>query len=410
MKTSPRFKSRQRFILLLITFAFALYSSYLTFVTSQKYNADKHLTLLASQFTTKHIALLPDETLPLGDVADYYHNFYLYFGPFPSMALMPFVMMFGNNIPQTMLGIGTLIISFFAVYSLTRLFKFRSVDSLWLSVFFVFSTVLLSSSLINISAYQVEALTVPLILLALREYFLRKRPFLIGIFLGAAILTRLVLVLALVFFLLELAQKRLSLKQFSLLLIPVVAACLLFGAYNQRRFHSFFETGYKYNMTLHTYPLSENLKYGYMSPLHIPANLYSLFLMPPEPVRKDNHGFVLTFPYLKANPWGMAIWYTSPLFLVLLYKFRKNRYTVSAGITILCLAVPLLLYYSIGFAQFGYRYTLDFLPFLFLLTLPSFSGKLSRTDIALIILGIVFNGMYITSLWGDYPMFGIHLQ
>jgi len=92
---------------------------------SQKYNADKHLTLLASQFTTKHIALLPDETLPLGDVADYYHNFYLYFGPFPSMALMPFVMMFGNNIPQTMLGIGTLIISFFAVYSLTRLFKFR---------------------------------------------------------------------------------------------------------------------------------------------------------------------------------------------------------------------------------------------------------------------------------------------
>lgn len=396
-------------LLFIITFTFALYTSYLTFITSQKYATDKHLVLLAQRFTEKHIALLPDERLPLGDVADYFHNFYLYFGPFPSLALMPFVMVFGEHIPQSILGIGSLIVSFFCIYQISRVFSFTRIDSLWLALFFTCSTVLLSSSLINISAYQVEALTVPLILLSVREYFTKKRPFLIGLFLGATLLTRAVLVLAIVFFVIEFTKKRITARQLLLLSLPVIGAGLLFGMYNMRRFHSFTETGYKYNMTLHTYPLSENLSYGYMHPIHIPANLYSFLLMPPQPVTKDSHGFVLTFPYVKANPWGMAIWYTSPLFMMVIIRFRTNKYTLPAGITMFVLSVPLFLYYSIGFAQFGYRYTLDFLPFLFLLLLPCLSGKLSRGSIALIIMGVLFNGIYITSLWGDYPLFGIHI-
>jgi hypothetical protein len=273
----------------------------------------------------------------------------------------------------------------------------------------VFSTVLFASAVINITAYQVEALGLPFLLLSLREYFLKRRPFIIGLFLALAILTRITLVLAVVFFILEFLQKRFSLKQLLLLSFPVIIALAIFGVYNFARYHSVFETGYIYDITLKSFPLSRNLAYGYMSLRHIPANLYSFLIMPPQPLLTDaKGGFVLKFPYLKVNPWGMAIWYTSPLFLFLLFKFRRWKYTLSALAAGLCIAAPIFVYFSIGFAQYGYRYALDFLPFLFLLLIPSLSPKLSKTAIGLIIIGVLFNCLFIASLWGYYPQFGLH--
>ncbi len=403
------FKKNVSFSLFSLTFLFALISAFLIFQISQGMNFDKHLVLLAERFIHWKIALLPDQYLPLGDIADYYSNFYLFYGPVPSLLLMPFATIWGKDFPQAYLGVGSMIASFVAVYHLSKTFKFNATDSLWLSLFFVFSTVLYAAGLINVTAYQVQALGVPLILFALLEYFTKKRPLIIGLFLGLALLTRAVLVLSLIFFLVEFLQKRLTKKQLILLFIPVVLCGVIFGLYNQRRFHSFFNTGYSYATSLNNYPISHNMEFGFTSMRHIPANLYSLLIMPPEPVREDTHGFVLKFPYLKANPWGMALWFTSPLFLLLVFKFKKGKYTLSSLVTAGSLLAPLLVYFSIGFAQFGYRYTLDFLPFLFLLLLPTFNGKLTKLAILLIILGVVFNSLYITSLWGIYPHFGLHL-
>ncbi len=179
----------------------------------------------------------------------------------------------------------------------------------------------------------------------------------------------------------------------------------MYGAYNQRRFHSFFETGYNYSKA--TFPTSTNLQYGQYSLTHIPANLYSFLVMPPDPLQADNSGFILKFPYLKANPWGMAIWFTSPLFLVLLYKFRKGKYTLSSAASFFVILIPVVTYYSIGFSQYGYRYALDFLPFLFLILLTSLNGKLNKKELVLIAIGVIFNCVYITSLWGVYPILGI---
>lgn len=182
--------------------------------------------------------------------------------------------------------------------------------------------------------------------------------------------------------------------------------CSLLGIYNYLRFDSFFETGYRYHVP-HPFPLSENYAYGETSLIHIPANLYVFFIKPPAPLLANEHSFVFRFPYLKADPWGMAIWFTSPLFLFLLFRFRKNKYFLSSLLTTVCIAMPIFTYFSVGFAQFGYRYTLDFLPFLFLLLIPTLLPKLSKTAIALIIVGVIFNCLYITSLWDVYPHFGI---
>jgi membrane-associated HD superfamily phosphohydrolase len=116
---------------------------------------------------------------------------------------------------------------------------------------------------------------------------------------------------------------------------------------------------------------------------------------------------VLDFPYLKANPWGMAIWYTSPLFLFLLFKFKRGKYSISSLLTIIALAIPSFIYFGIGFSQYGYRYASDFLPFLLILLLPSLSNKLSKSAIILISIGVIFNCLYMASLWNSYPLFGI---
>lgn len=405
MLPQKRYYKYLPFILMLL---FSLYSTVLNVAASQKINFDNSLVLLANQFIHRHISLEAVMGMPIGDISKFGGKFYLYFGPSPSIILMPFVLLFGKNIPQVIVGIGSMIASFYAIFCITKAFKFKTIDSLWLSLFFVFSTVLYSSSVINITAYQVEAMGIPLVLLALSEYFVKKRSLIIGLFLAFAVLTRATLILGAIFFLLEFLQKRLNLKQLILLLIPLAAGCILFGIYNFVRFHSLFETGYKYNITLHSYPLSLNLDYGYMSVSHIPANLYSLLVMPPQPLLQNAHGFVLKFPYLTVNPWGLAIWYTSPLFLWLLIKFKKNMYTLSALITCIVIAIPLLLYYSVGFAQFGYRYALDFLPFLFLLLIPCLSLPLSKKELGLISVGIIFNCVYLLSSWGIYPLFGLY--
>jgi hypothetical protein len=172
-------------------------------------------------------------------------------------------------------------------------------------------------------------------------------------------------------------------------------------------FIHFFETGYEHSVSLGAFPLSHNLDFGYMSLSHIPANLYSMLVMSPSPITYDKWGFVLKFPYLQANPWGMAIWFTSPLFLKLLFNFKKGKYTLSAIFATIALLIPILVYFSVGFAQFGYRYVLDFLPFLLLILIPSLQPKLSKADLLFISIGVIFNCIYVTSLWGIFPIFNI---
>lgn len=402
-------KRRGRLVLFILISLLCLYS-YILYLNAGQQGHDTVLTILSEQFLKWKITL-PTNNLPPRDIANYHNNFYVYFGPLGSIMLMPFVLIFGGAFPQVFLGIFSAVVSFIAVYFIAKHFKFSNLDSLWLSLFFVFSTVLFSSSVINITAYQVEALGVPFILLAIWAYLTKRNAVIIGSLIGLSVLTRYTLVLSVAFFFFEVLQKRFTVRQFLLLLIPVILAVALFGFYNMRRFHSFFETGYKYTVSSADKPIGYNLKYGSTSLTHIPANLYSFLIMAPEPLVVDSKGqggMILKFPYLKVNAWGLAIWFTSPLFLLLVCRFKKGKYTLSGGLTAFILAIPVFLWYSIGFAQFGYRYSLDFLPFLFLLLLPCLGVKLSKTALALIIVGILFNCIYIDSIWQIYPLFNIY--
>lgn len=396
-----------RLSLLVALLLLCIYTTIL-YLTAGQRGHDTILTNLATRFTEGKVSMSVYR-IPERDISNYYGNYYVYFGPLASLMLIPLVLIFGEQTPQVLIGVFSMIVSFAAVYFIARKFKFSKVDSLWVSVFFVFSTVMFSSSVINVTAYQVEALGVPFVLMALCAYLYKRNAFIIGFFIAAALLTRITLVGAVAFFFFEIFYKRFTVKQFIILLIPVVLALGLIGSYNQRRFHSVLETGYHYNITKATDNLKLNHAYGEVSIIHIPANLYSFLIMSPDPLLKEHsQELTLKFPYVKANAWGLAIWFTSPLFLFLILHFRKSKYTVPAALTALILSLPVFMWYSIGYAQFGYRYALDFLPFLLLILIPCLSTKLSKTALILITVGVLFNLIYSVSMWGMYPLFNIY--
>ncbi len=364
---------------------------------------DKHFSSLAESFIHGDLYLSPFN-LPPGDYADFRGKQYLFFGPVPSIILMPAVALFGKNFPQINLSFASMLIIFASVYLICKKLRFDKIDSLWLALFFVFGTNLSFVGLIDISAYIPQVVGTMFVVLAILEYFTKKRWLLIGILVASAGATRITLYALSVFFILEIYQhtrKDLA-KNLALLLLPIMVSLIFLGAYNYRRFRSPFDTGYTRNVSVLDKDYTNN-HLGWFSPIHIPANLYTILLRGPEPVLRGGIEMVLQFPYVKANGMGMAIWYTSPLFIYLLLA-RKKAYTTSAIIGVVALAIPSLIYMGIGASQYGYRYGLDFMPMLFLILITAFREKLSTFPKILIASGVIINCFYMLSIWNSYPL------
>ncbi len=58
--------------------------------------------------------------------------------------------------------------------------------------------------------------------------------------------------------------------------------------------------------------------------------------------------------------------------------------------------IPLLLYYGVGWIQFGYRYALDLYPFLLVLTAQGVMARPSRCFNPLVVISVVIN------IWGAW--------
>lgn len=397
----------KRLLVFLIPIVLLVFSIVSGFVIHQStgFVQDKHFVKLTQSFLKNDLFLSPIN-LPAGDFVDYNGKQYLFFGPIPSVILIPFVAVFGENFPQMFLSFASIIITFAVIFQLCKKLNFKNDDALWLAIFFEFGTVLYFVSLVNISAYVVQATAMVFVVLSVLEYFGKRRWLIIGILVALAGTTRVTLFGLSVFFLLELLKTRktpLFAKSLTFFIVPLLISIILLGFYNFKRFNSFFDTGYTRNVTVLN-RFGRDPSASFFGLIHIPANLYAEFLMGPEPVKNSHYEFVFEFPYLKANGFGLAIWFTSPLFLFLL-KAKRKSYFYSALIGIVVLAIPSLVYFGIGVSQFGYRYSLDFIPLLFLILLSSFEKGVPKFAKLLITFGVIFNCSYMSSIWGSYPLF-----
>jgi hypothetical protein len=330
--------------------------------------------LLASSFLHGHLNFLK----PIGragqDPVFWHGKIYWSEGPFPAIILMPFEAIFGlfniffyQGYLKWLLVIGT----WFFIFKIARALRYNKEDSTILAFGFTLGSVFIGISSVSASWYYAQVLNTFLLFWAFYEYFTNRRWWLIGIICALVFMTRATSTPLLLFFALEIWQLKLSKsKRFRMLLglaTPVGIAIVLIGLYNYLRFQSPFNGGYQ-SQLLHGNAI-ESRAMGIFSLKHIPSNFYYMVLTAPNPVLRDSGSWTLKFPFISNNMYGTSIFITSPY---LLYLFQQKWKTFDVHSRNLIVATTLtalfvLSYYGVGLMQFGYRYSLDFLPGMFIL-------------------------------------------
>ncbi|HEY6555811.1 MAG TPA: hypothetical protein VI072_01005 [Polyangiaceae bacterium] len=139
---------------------------------------------------------------------------------------------------------------------------------------------------------------------------------------------------------------------------PIVVIIGLSLWHNYLRFGDPFEVGYQY---LTVAWRDRMQKWGLFHYHYLARNLgIALTALPywPEPGRGG-------VPQI--NTHGLALWFTTPVYLWLLWPRRVTPFTWALVLTTVAVAAPSLLYQNTGWLQFGYRFSNDYAVFLFAL-------------------------------------------
>jgi hypothetical protein len=353
--------------------------------------AQQEFVYLAKSFVEGHLYLTSSASLWYDTV--YYHGHYYWpLGPLPAIILLPFVALFGLAVRQEYFLVLFNLLNLFLLQKIGRRVTQNQISSLWLSFAYVFGTEYLNIALVPWSAYFAQAVATAFLLLALYEFLHGKRWWLIGLYIAFGVATRIDIVVAGFFFffalLLENENRSQKIKHLLRFSLPLVVSIALLMAYNYFRFDNVLESGYGQQSLYKS--LAANRGYGLWSLLHFPANLYYFFLRGPIGVFTPGTK-VLAYPYLHTDGWGMSIFFTAPIFLWLVKAPWKNRTVQLSALTSVLMFIVFLGYYGIGFYQIGYRYALDFYPFLFLILAYATGNKFSFPMKLVALMTFLFN-------------------
>lgn len=314
-------------------------------------------------------------------------------GPFPAIILMPFVAIFGTDFLQGYLSFLLVVLSFILLFKMALKMSFKENDSIWLASSFIFGSCFLFLASVPGYSYFANVVAFTCILLSIFEWLNRKRYLIIGACLSFAIATQLSLLSIIPFFLLSVIIDKKSVKQkitdLLKICIPVFLVGCLLLFYNWLRFGNVFETGY--NLQINPPVLTEARSIGLFNIKHAPGNLFFLLFSGPSPVQTNPKYYLLQYPFITFNPWGMSIFSTSPILLYLILIPWRDKLVKLAALGFFCGLIPVLLYYGIGIYQIGYRYIIPLYPFLFLMLARTLSPKLDTRAKMLILLGIILN-------------------
>lgn len=339
--------------------------------------AEQHFVFLARSFLHGDLAFREMPGPTFADTSLFNGQYYWPLGPFPAVLLMPFEFVAGafgaffyQGYVQPLLVLTVLLI----VYHVAQVTGYGAEDAAYLAFGFTFSTAFLGVAVCPWSWYFSQVITCLLVFAAIAEMITKQRPWVLGVLFALVLATRVTAALGVLWCVGEIliAHYPWRKKAASLIAIalPIFFVAALLMVYNYLRFGDPFDPGYAKQLIGQN--MAESRALGIFSIRHLPGNLYALLLAAPISVARRQFSPALTFPYVAANPWGMSIWVTSPCFLYLLGLRHRDGTSRLLLLTSLVIAIPLLLYYGVGYRQFGYRYSLDFLPFLYYLLLRNY--------------------------------------
>lgn len=297
----------------------------------------------------------------------------------PAILLMPFVAVFGSTFYQPILSILLGAVNVVLAYKvLMKLFKNQKLVS-WISILYAFGTIQWYHAEVGSSWYVAHIVALFFLWLTLLEVVTKKRLFLIGLFISGSYLARLPTILSSIFVLIYLYRDFLKIRKFILFMLGLSIGVLLNGFYNYLRFGTVFDVGYIL-LPIFNEPW---YKYGLFNIRYIPTHLKEVFIA--LPVFSKNPPFMIPSIYI------MALWFVTPAFLLIAKAKFKTKLVFASLITVIVTSLPELMHGNNGSTQFGYRFALDFMPFLLILTGSGLENQFNKWAKLLIILSIVIN-------------------
>lgn len=362
-----------------------------------------HFVLLADALLHGHLWIDPARAVRLGDVTPFAGRFYVSFPPMPAILMLPFVAVAGPGFDDRLFSIALGSIDVALTYLLARRLSapgygrpgvpLGRLEAIAVATLLGFGTVHFYAALAGTVWFIAHVVSVTFALLYLIECAGACRPFVAGAALALAFLARTPLIFGLVFWA-ALALQRTGppstiIPRAIRFSIPLAAAIALLLGQNVIRFGSPLDFGYL-SMRIARQLQPDLQQYGQFSPHFLARNLAALLVTPPivapidpstwlqtiggvtglprllqTPTSRLGAPFPITF-----DPWGTGLWAVSPALIFSLRPPRRQDLALAgtAWLSAFLVAAPDLLYYNTGWVQYGDRFSLDFTPFLLVLT------------------------------------------
>ncbi len=336
-------------------------------------------------------------------------RWYVSFPPFPAALMLPFVAVNGYQFNDTSFTVFLAALSIALFYSLLRYLSLQhesendKAENTALALLLAFGTLFFYCAIRGEVWFTAEVMGVGLTCLYVRNSVRAHRPLLAGLFFSMATLTRTPLLFAGVFFLAEcfapgpnrkeqlkaltaqtpeaLALRREAFSKLARFAAGAAPLGLLAAAYNWLRFGKLGEFGHRffYNNRVN----ADIDQFGLFNPVYLKRNLEAAFTKLP--------GVSFSPLRLSYDPNGLSLLLTLPLLVLLFVPKEKRRLQLPLWLTVAVCALPGLFYQNTGYMQFGFRFSLDYTPYLLLLFAVSGWTLKNKWAAALAGLGVVVN-------------------
>jgi hypothetical protein len=311
--------------------------------------------------------------------------------PLPAILAMPFALVLPATFAQVLVSRIAGGVSAGILFVALRAFGAPRAVAIAGALLSTFGTTLLFSSVDGRAWYAAHAVAMPFLSAALLFAARGERAWLVGACIGLAALARLPVAAAAPALALLFARRAdVSYpRALGAIVLGGLPFALVYVGYDLLRWGSIFDSGYV-QLTQGDVFFTR----GLFSPFYLPRHFYAIFLEPPDFV--DGTPF-----FLRPRGIGMALFLTTPAFLWLFAGLRGLRREVGvaavAAAALLAL-VPDIFHGTVGFQQFGYRFSLDAQAFLVTLALvgdarggANWRSRPSWLFIGIVMLSIVIN-------------------
>jgi len=350
-----------------------------------------HFSYLAESFLEGRLDVDPTRNPELIELVPYEGKWYVPYPPLPALLALPLVAVFGPEFPTALLSIALAVAAVALVFLWVRALGVDLRAAWWSGLLFALGSGFWYSAVKGSSWQLAHVVGVLFLAAALLEARTGGRGWLAGLLLGAALWSRLPMVLAspvLAYFLWERHREKGESFRRTVGEVTAAAAGVVFfiglnALYNYLRFDTLANVAYEWIPGVLEEPWYNE---GILSLSYLPRSLFFALLRPPAITGE--------FPYLVPDANGLSLLLLTPAYFLL---FRVNPRSLRVWVLLLGILLcmgPGLLHGWPGGTQLGYRFSLDAAPLLIGLLALAMTGRWTKVIPGLVLLSVFLN------VWG----------